>query len=321
MKTTPTHCSGAGSDGPRVSGAPKRTCGRRGSALILVLWALMLLSAAVMAWSLAIQDNIIRHATDNRAFEAMAMARSGLAIALHPAVSRQTPVPPEDLAPGMGFQVRIISEGGKLNLNWLLRGEEPLKLEILRKWLEQRGLKYQDREVFIDCLLDYVDADNIKRLNGAEDDGDYHPANRELQSVDELVRVRGTAPLTSQPGWQDDLTVYSMGPIDLDSASEQVLSLIPGLNAGRIQQFVKLRQGPDGIDGTPDDYIFPNVTAIQQFLGLTPAQFQAISGLVTYKDPTLRIISVGHSSDVTRQIAVVARKGTGSKPQILAWKE
>jgi type II secretory pathway component PulK len=298
----------------RISATP-------GSALILVLWALMLLSAAVLAWAITIQNGITRYGVDNRTFEALAMARSGLAIALHPAVSRRTPVPDEEPAPGMGFQVRMTSEGGKLNLNWILRGEEPLKLAMLRRWLEHKGLKFQEREVFVDCLLDYIDADDVKRLNGAEDDGDYHPANRELQSIEELVRVRGTAPLTSQPGWQDDLTVYSQGPIDLESASADILSLIPGLTDSRIQRFIRYRQGPDGIDGTPDDNTFPSMEAIQQFLGLTQAQFQSIAGLIGYRDPTLRVVAEGHSGDIKRQIAVVVRKGTGSKPQILAWKE
>ena len=292
----------------------------RASALILVLWALMLLSAAVLAWALSVQNSITRHAVDNRTFEALTMARSGLAIALHPAVSRRTRVPDEEIAPGMGYQVRITSEGGKLNLKWLLQGEEPMKLAMLRHWLERKGLKFQERETFVDCLLDYVDADDVKRLNGAEDDGDYHPANRELQSVEELVRVRGTAPLTSQPGWQDDLTVYSQGPIELQSASAEILSLIPGLSDTRIRQFIQYRQGPDGIDGTPDDKTFPNLAAIQQFLGLTQAQFEAISGLITYSDPTLRVVAEGHSGEIKRQIAVVVRKGNG-KPQILSWKE
>jgi type II secretory pathway component PulK len=292
----------------------------RASALILVLWALMLLSAATVAWALSIQNSITRHGVDNRAFEALTMARSGLAIALHPAVSRRTSLPDEDLGPGMGFQVRIISEGGKLNLNWLIRGEEPMKLAMLRHWLERRGLNFQERETFVDCLLDYVDADDIKRLNGAEDDGDYHPANRELQTVEELVRVAGTAKLTSQPGWQDELTVYSQGPIDLESASAEILSLLPGLSETRINQFIQYRRGPDGIDGTPDDNSFPSIAAIQQYLGLSQTQFQALSGLITYKDPTLRVIVEGHSGDIKRQIAVVVRKDSG-KPQILAWKE
>ena len=294
--------------------------GRRASALLLVMWALLLLSAAVLAWAAWIQNSIALHGTENRAVEARAMAHSGMAIALHPLVTLQTPLPAEELSPGMGYQVKIVSEGAKLNINWLLKGEERRKLGILKQWLERRGLDFEQRETFVDCLLDYVDADDVKRLNGAEDKGDYHPANRELQSVQEIAKVAGSGPLISQAGWEDDLTIYSQGPIDLSAAGIDVLKLLPGLSETRIQQFVQFRRGRDGIDGTEDDPVFPNLNAIQQFLGLSAAQFQELASLVGYKDPTLHITSTGHSGKVSRQVEVVVRKA-GPNPQIMSWNE
>ena len=298
----------------------KSTAHWRGSALLIVLWALLLLSAATFSWAVWVQQRIAAHGEENRAVEARAMARSGLTLALHPQVTRLTPLPPEELLPGAGYEVRVRGEGGKLNINWFMRGEEPMKLAIFKQWLTRRGLTLHQIEVFMDCLLDYIDADNIKRLNGAEDDGDYHPANRELISVEELVKVRGTGPLTSQPGWQDELTIYSAGPIDLGSADAEVLSLLPGIGEARVQRFLKLRAGPDGIDGTVDDTIFAGLEVIQQVLGLTAAQFQVLQPLVCYQDPTLNIQSIGHSGETRRKIEVVVRKG-GAQPQILSWRE
>ncbi|EDY17410.1 hypothetical protein CfE428DRAFT_5096 [Chthoniobacter flavus Ellin428] len=292
----------------------------RASALIIVLWALLLLSAATITWVMWVQQGILAHAVDSRTVEARAMAHSGMTLAMHPQVTRMTPLPPEEIYPGVGYEVRIRGEGGKLNINWLLRGEEPMKLAIMKQYLQRRGLELHQIETFMDCLLDYIDADNVKRLNGAEDDGDYHPANRELLSVDELLRVRGTGPLTSQPGWRDELTVYSLGPIDLASADAQVLALIPGLSDARIQQFLQMRAGRDGKDGTEDDVIFPSIDAIAGALGLTASQFEVLRPLVSYQDPTMNIQSIGHSGDITRKVEAVVRKG-GAKPQILSWKE
>lgn len=290
------------------------------SALLLVLWALLMLAAAVFAWASWIQDGIALHAGANRAVEARAMAHSGMAVALHPRVTIQTQLPEETLAPGQSYRVRMISEGGKLNINWLLRGEDPVKLMILKKWLERRELDFQKREAFVDCLLDYTDADGVQRLNGRETDEAYRPANRELESVHELRKIPGAAPLTSQPGWEDDLTIYSQGPIDLNAASIETLRLLPGIAEKRLVQFVQYRQGPDGLDGTEDDPVFKSMDEIRGYLGLTAAQFQEIQGLVTYKDPTLHITSVGRSANVTRQVEVVARKASGQS-QILSWKE
>lgn len=290
------------------------------SALLLVLWALLLLTAAVFAWAASIHDGVRLQAEGNHAVEARAMAHSGMALALHPGVTIRTRLPEETLGRGMSYQVRIVSEGGKLNINWLLRGEEPQKLAILQKWLEQRGLNFQEQEVLVDCLLDYVDTDDLKRLNGREKTSTYQPADRDLQNVSEIARVANSAPLTSSPGWENDLTIYSQGPIDLETASLEILRLLPGLGETALQQFVQYRQGPDGKDGTEDDVVFDSLDTIRQFLGLTNAQFKEISGLVTYGDPTLQITSVGRSGNVTRQVEAVVRK-TNTKTQILSWKE
>ncbi len=297
-----------------------RDGGERGSALLLVMWALIVLSGAVFAWVAIVQSELQLHTDANRDVEARAMAHSGLALALHPLVSQKTPALDEEVAPDLGYKVRIVSEGGRLNVNWLLRGEEPRKLAILKQWLEGRGLDFQQREVLVDCLLDYVDADSVKHLNGMEDEGDYHPANRELTSVEEIADVAGAAPLVSQAGWKDDLTIDSQGPIDLIAAPPAILRLIPGLGELRITAFVKFRQGKDGLDGTIDDPEFKSLHDIQVFLGLGDAQFKEIGGLVMMKDPTMHIISEGRSGNAYRQVEVVARKAAGN-PQILSWKE
>ena len=57
----------------------------RGSALILSLWALLLLSAAVFAWVKLIEQDIAVSGDANSALDARALAESGVAIALAPA--------------------------------------------------------------------------------------------------------------------------------------------------------------------------------------------------------------------------------------------
>jgi type II secretory pathway component PulK len=294
--------------------------GRRGSALLLVLWALLLLSAAVFGFAKWMQQDIQLHGEANRDVEARAMAHSGLALALHPLVSKNTPGLEEDLGGGLGFSVKILSEGGKLNIRWLIEGEDPRTLDILRKWLEMRGLTYNEREVFVDCLLDWVDLDNAHRLNGVEDDGDYHPPNRPLQDIEEIAQVRGSEPLTRTEGWKDALTIFSQGPIDLTAADPELLRLIPGLGEAQIQRFVQFRRGRDGIDGTLDDPEFKKLEDVQSFLGISPAQFKQLGGLISVKDLTMHITSEGRSGNAYRHVDVVVLK-TGGNPQILSWKE
>jgi hypothetical protein len=285
-----------------------------------VLWAIIMLSAAILAWLEFMQTDLERSADSNREVEARAMARSGIAIGLHPLVSERTPGLEEEVLPGQGFRVRLVGEGGKLNINWLLAGEEPRKLDLLKLWLDHHGLTFQEREHLVDCLLDYVDGDNVKRINGAEDDQDYLPANRPLQSIDEMEEVRGMEPLLRSPGWKDELTKDSQGPIDLSAADETILHMLP-IGEARIAQFLNRRRGRDGVDGTPDDFQFKNLKEIQSYLGFSDAQFKNLSGLVVHKDQTQRIISEGYSANLVRRIEVIARKGGGANPAILLWKE
>lgn len=293
---------------------------REASALLLVLWAILLLTAAILTWVTWIQSDMELAAERTHAVQARAMALSGIAIGKHPLVSEKTPGLEETVDDARGFRVRIVGEGGKLNINWLLAGEDPRKLAILKIWLEHHGLDFKQRETLVDCLLDYVDGDDLKRLNGAENEPGYLPANRALQSLDEIERVKNAEPLLRSPGWKDELTIYSQGPIDLSSANEEVLRMLPGMTEGRITRFLQIRRGRDGVDGTKDDFKFNNLQEIQSYLGFSPQQFKEISGFVVAKDQTQRIISEGKAGNVVRQIEVVVRKG-GTNPTILLWKE
>lgn len=288
---------------------------------MLALWAMMVLSAAVLVWAAFIQQTLSVSGEQQLDTEARAMAHSGLALALHPMINKETPALKMQEENNPGFRVQMISEGGKLNLNTLLIGESPERIDLFKRWLESRGIEFNDREHMVDCLLDWIDADNVAHLNGAEDSGNYHPPNRgQFFSVDEVQDVEGTEPLTSQPGWKDDLTVDSQGKIDLTSADAHILRLLPGTNDAGIDRFLQWRSGPDQVDGTLDDPPIQKMDQVQAFLGMNKNQWNAIKDLVGLKDPNWRIKVDGWSGNVHRQVEVVASK-QGANPRIVDWKE
>ncbi|MEY2439646.1 MAG: ral secretion pathway protein, partial [Verrucomicrobiota bacterium] len=149
----------------------------RGAALMLALWALFLLSAMIISWALDIDSRLIMAGKANRILEAEAMACSGAEVALHPHVKPDSSNLVGQIGDRGTYEAHVTGEGGRLNLNWLLAGEDPVRLGILRKYLENKGIELNERDRMIDCLLDWVDPDNLVRLNGAEDSDDYHPAN------------------------------------------------------------------------------------------------------------------------------------------------
>jgi general secretion pathway protein K len=292
---------------------------RSGAALMLALWALFLLSAMVIAWTLDIDSRLTLAGNASRVVEAEAMAASGAEVALSPSIEAGSTALHGSLGQNQTYEVRITGEGGRLNLNWILSGENPQRLEILRQYLEVKGVDLNERDRMIDCLLDYIDPDDLPRLNGAESEPGYQPKNSLLQRVDQLKLVKGWEKFTARRDWDADFTLYSSGPVDLTWASRDVLLSLPGFNEQIADRFLEYRRGPDQIDGTDDDPIFESLDQVRLALGFTPDQFAQLSGLIGFKDQVARIVSVGKSGDATRTVEKIVRKS--AQPQMIRWRE
>jgi general secretion pathway protein K len=292
----------------------------RGAALMLALWALFLLSALVITWALDIDSRLRLSGNANRVLEAEALACSGAEVALHPLIKPDSPNLHHDLGPRGSYQVRMTGEGGRLNLNWLLAGENPQRLEILRRFLEIKHFDLNERDRMIDCLLDWVDPDDLVRLNGAEKEGNYRPTNTLLMRIEELKKVKGWDQFTFAPGWDDEFTLNSVGPVDLTWASRDAMLALPGMTESIVDRFIMLRRGPDGVDGTADDTQFKSMDDVRAAFGFSAEQFQEIAALVIIKDPSFRIVSVGKSGEATRIVQMIVRK-SGNIPQLVVWKE
>ena len=292
-----------------------------GVALMLSLWALFLLSAMVMSWALDIDSRLVLSGNANRVLAAEAMAASGADVALHPSIAVGSPNLHRKMGERERYDVSVTGEGGRLNLNWLTAGEDPTRLEILRRYLELKGVEMNDRDTMIDSLLDWVSPNiGLHHLNAPPESDDYYPPHAPLTSVDELKKVFGWTAFTSKLNLDEDFTINSSGPIDLAWASRDVLRALPGMRDDLVDRFLQLRSGQDGIDGTADDTQFTSLADVETALGLTAEQSEQIEGLVAFKDQVFRIMSMGKSGDVTRSLQMIVRKGAVI-PQVISWKE
>jgi hypothetical protein len=296
-----------------------------GAALMLSLWALFLLSAMVVSWALDIDSRLALSGNANRVLAAEAMASSGADVALHPLIKPGSPNLHGKMGDRESYDVQMTGECGRLHLNWLTQQpEDPVKVGILRRYLELKGVDLNERDTMIDSLLDWVSpTKGLHRLNACPETDDYRPPHAgRLDSVDELKKVCGWSEFTSSPGWEEDFTVVDgCGSIDLRWASRDVLRALPGMRDDLVDRFLQLRRGPDGIDGTADDIPFDNPTDIQSALGFNDAQWRQIQGLVLQTpSQVFRIISVGKSGNVTRSVEMVVVRGGGA-PQVKSWKE
>ena len=289
-----------------------------GSTLMLALWALIVLSAVVFAWVRVIDQGIDGLNNANRGMEARALAHSGLAVALHPNISRMSPHLKASFERNRSYRVIIESEGGRLNLNYLLAGGDPAKIAFLKNYLALHGLTFQEREVFVEWVSP---AGGVHRLNGVPESADYRPAHRALQSLDEIALIAGSAPLIANAGWKDDLTLYSTGPLDIESASAELLSLVPGIGEARAQRFIKIREERLHAAENKEGYPFKNLAEALSYLELSQEQFAALAGFLGFRDPVQHIQSVGESAKVMIQVDAIVRKVSGANAKIILWSE
>ena len=247
---------------------------RRAVALVMVLCALFLLTLIIFGLAQRINDELRLAGRDSRTLDAKALAYSGLQLALHPLSTTKTPALRKQVDRTHGYFARILGEGGRLNLNWLLTGEDQRKLGILKTYFENLGLNSQERDILVDCMLDWVEPGSTTHLNGSKTGLDGQPVpGRPIQDLNEIRRIVGSTPLTRLSGWDRDFTLLSKGPIDVQWADEDVIAAIPGVGESRARSFVKQRRGRDGIDGTADDLILAdanNPQIIASVLGLSP---------------------------------------------------
>lgn len=302
-----------------------------GAALMLALWALFLLSAMVISWALDINARLTVSGNASRVLDAEAMASSGADLALHPLVKPDSANLHRQIGNQEGYDVQIIGECGRLNLNMLAPGgveNTPLK-EILRQYLGLKGIELNDADKMVDSLLDWMSPPGLHRLNACPESDDYKPLHAALTSMDDLKKVCGWAEFTSKPGWDEDFTLSNCGGVlDLGWASRDMLrAFVQSLGIGgddRVDQFLQLRQGPDGIDGTIDDGRLDPPTPFAT-LGFPGGRAPQIPGLTPGLKNTLvfRVTSVGKSGDVTRTVQMIISKGgaAGGRPMVMSWKE
>jgi len=142
-----------------------------GAALLLALWALFLLSAMVISWVLTINSRLVVSSNASRVLAAEAAASSGADVALSREITPGSPNLHRQMGDG-SYDVQITGECGRLNLNFLVQGEDPGKLRIIRQYLTVKGIDLNDLDVMMDSLLDWVSQNRgLHHLNACPESG------------------------------------------------------------------------------------------------------------------------------------------------------
>jgi len=197
-------------------------CGRRpegGSALVIALWTISLLSVLVMSFALdaMIEGRIGTYVRQRRRVDYL--TQSGVAIAemllekknnvssasaadeeddrwKQPALRLkrgQNAVIDETIEDGV-VHLEIIPEEARWNVNLLVGSQYD---EVWEKIFENAGIPQEFYSELIDCWNDWVDQDSLPTSDGAEDDyyttldPPYKARNRQIDTVDEMLLIKG----------------------------------------------------------------------------------------------------------------------------------
>lgn len=186
------------------------------------------------------------------------------------------------------FNLKITDLERKINVN---TADEATLNQVMRVV----GADANDSGAIVDSILDWVDRDDNARVNGAESDyyqgltPPYVAKNGPIDDVSELLLIKGVRdnpeiyskdyaniqrfdrfgdpipPVEYGAYLVDVFTPISTGHINLNTASATVLAMIPGIDEAMANQIIRVRAGPDGVDGTDDDTPFENVQQVAQF--------------------------------------------------------
>lgn len=227
---------------------------QKGMALVIVLWILSLLTimAGSFALSMRREASIVAGVKNNA--QAIAIAESGIAIA--EMMLLNTDPAKRWRADGNIYQIdaedsrvriRILSESGKIDLN--AADEKALEALMMHAPINENSKEdpVEHAAKLTGAILDWRDADDLIHINGAEkkeyqDAGlKYQPRNRPFQTVEELQMVMGMDEPTFK--WIEPLvTVYSgQQKSALQTASKEVLQVVPGLDQGVVNDYVAAR--------------------------------------------------------------------------------
>jgi len=296
-----------------------------GSALIAVFWIMAILSLAVFAAVRVVYHDADIASAQINGFEALQAAERGVAVAANPAIKPMDPLLDWTSEDGqLSYKARIRSEASRFNINAiLLRKDKSLLTGMLTGW----GMEFDDAQMLVANLTDWVDGGDLAELNGAEIDWyesegrPNHPFNRPFYSLDEMRLVKDMELLEEvQPQWRKWFTVWSDGKLDINEAEPELIAVAAEVSIDEAQNLVEHIMGPDLERDTEDDLRFQDLTAALTLLGVSEFQMPMVVPRFTVKDKTARIISDGRAGTVKRRITLVLKNRTG-QPVILERKE
>ena len=248
---------------------------QKGSVIIIVLWTSVLLTVLVTAMASAVRLSAITVSNNQDASIGRLAIQSAMNHAEMELLLERMPRPigeqleeteeGEIRTPAFRFNgqkltlnypkasnviVRIYDHAGKININRIPRRNMQLLIENRLGGQEADPQEVQD---LLAAWTDWTDLNDLEGLNGAESDyyenlpQGYVPRNNpELDTVEEILHIRGFAELLEGVNLQAAFTIYGNArTVNLNLATREAMELLPGLNSELIENIIAYRQIED----------------------------------------------------------------------------
>ncbi len=179
--------------------------------------------------------------------------------------------------------VRVYDHAGKINLNRIPRRNMQMLIEKRLGGLDADQEEVQD---LLAAWTDWTDLNDLEGLNGAEAEyyesleQPYKPRNNpELDTVEEILHVRGFAELFEGVNLEAAFTVYGNArTVNLNLATREAMQLLPGLDDELIENILAYREIDDLSDRAEIGEIVPfeNLQELSAWVGNTKANFYSV---------------------------------------------
>ena len=224
---------------------------QRGIALVLALWITILLTVIASSFAFTMRSEAL--AARNTISVAQAQAQADGAVErMAYELQRPKVVPLEAWNPDgrvhrwqdgdVTFAAVATDESARIDLNY---ASQPLLMSLFQN---VGGLSSDDAQAVTDAILDWIDPDDLRRPNGAEEPEyraagrKYRPANGPFLAVGELRLVLGVTPALFERV-APTLTVFSrQAGINSATASRDVLLALPNTTPESVDAFLTQRQ-------------------------------------------------------------------------------
>lgn len=348
-----------------------------GIALILAMIAIFVLSAlaAGLALSMKVETRLAQNADSEQ--QLLWLGRSGVELARW-VLSQQLTIPNEPYdslnqvwAGGPGSLASSNSALCGLSLDHFPVGEGTVTVkiidlerkvnvntaspEIIQQALTLMNVDASAISVVSDSILDWIDADDLPRVAGAESDYyqglpvPYFAKNAPIDDLSELLLVKGIwdhpeiywgGAASNHPpsvfqhklglghspgqvpdypfGLKDIFTPVSTGRININTADANVLQMIPGVDATIAEAIIKGRAGPDGVDGTDDDTPYRSPAELAR-IGLPGPAAQQLGNLCGVRSATFEVHVTAQIGDFRREYIAILYRNAGTDIQVVSF--